>query len=214
MITQLPGAFLTSRWLDWAHHWDPAAGTALVGVGVAFLLLGWRLVRLFVAVSAAGLAASLLGIILQHRLASSVEFWALVLGVGAVAAPLAWLRPRLSVSVLTGVWVLAAVLALASLVNAPLVVTLPVGVGVGATVVAFGQIHFDRLVMLISALEGAVLIVLGCGVSLTAAPEAFATFRQMVRGWLGFVPLTIVALTVIGYHLQQADRHASLSRIT
>lgn len=206
MVWPQIGPVLSVRdWLDWLRPQDPGFGLLAATAGLLLMFYGWRIVRLAVLLSAAGLGA-VVGDRLATLLAARpfahfclVVLWAVCLAI------LSWPSLRVSTGVLGGLATMFAVTALVGWTDLPGGITAVVVVAAALLVASLAFVLLEHVVIFITSLEGAILLVSGCVILMTGRPSMLTAFRSLSLGNPLFVPLTLIAPTVIGFFMQLAE---------
>lgn len=179
----------------------PAVGLFLMGAGLAFLLMGFRIFNAIVAISFA-----VVGFVAGASLIDS-DVWGLVAGFGAaiVLALASALVTKLSVALLAGGWSGLAVIALASRLGFAGTLVLAVAVVALAVVVSLTFIMYDEIIALVTSFEGALLFLAGLVVILSLSPTVWRLTRSLLTENMLFLPFLMLAGTVAGSCFQLAE---------
>ena len=196
------------RILKDALHWEPATALALFAIGTLYAMQGFRFARFLFAVSAA-----VAGFAVAAVIAAATETPPIVPGLaaGAVLGIVALLR--LSVGVTFGAIVTfgfyGVYFAERMGFSQPNVITCAVaGLFLGAALAWGGQ---RSLPILISTMQGAVLMVLGfVGVAHILAADFATTFVAWSSRFGLVVPLLMTMLIVMGYSVQANAQQGDL----
>ena len=198
----------SSVWTSFLHGVDPLIGIPLCAAGAALVLAGWRLWWLASVVSL-GLVGAVVGQVVSGADGFSLT-WG---GGGAVLFALAGaVRVRHSATVLGGaVGAGMGLLLLNSigLAGWPQVVG---GVIAFAGAAAWSFANRQRVVVVITSLEGGVLLASGVAAMITEVPMLHSYFRSMTISSPFMVLFFVLVPTVIGVTLQQADANRSSSK--
>ncbi len=188
------------RVLGWLSEQDPGLGTLLIGAGLVFLILGWRMSRFMVAVSLAVMLAAVAGY------ATAPGPWVIpaLLSGAAVGAAMGAGLPTLSTALVSGGW--AAALILGAMMRSQ--------AGSGATMIAcavaflaVGSMAFAAkrpCVAFVTSVQGTVLFVFGSLVLVARLTNWWGFVRDAVENNPIFLPFCLLAGTVIGYYIQLA----------
>jgi hypothetical protein len=199
-------------WTLFLRGAEPLVGIPLCAAGAALVLSGWRLWRV-VAVASLALAGGAVGQFAVQTVTGAGGFhlpWAaggaVLFAVSGVVLPqhaATIVGGLIGGSVATGVLASFGVVGYGQLVGGLLAF-------VGAAAWAFA--NRQRVVVLITSLEGGILLASGIAVMLPEVPLLCGFFRSMVINSPFVVPFFVLVPTVIGVTLQQADANRSSSK--
>jgi hypothetical protein len=199
------GLFGTRVLVDSLRAQDPGIGLIAVLAGLLLMFYGWRMPRLAVVLSAAVIGAGL-GSFAAGMLSASPFFDLCLIVAGSVClAALSCLSLRVSVAVLGGLLAMYAVISFVGWLDLPRGLIAIAATATALLVASLTFIFLEQVVMFVTSLEGAMLLVAGCLVLMSSVhPAGVALGRLWLRHPV-FMPLTLVAPTVIGFFLQLAE---------
>lgn len=182
-----------------ASDWSAATALVVLGIGLLYLLQGFRFARFLIPVSCAGGGLALGGI-----LAGLVGLPASVpLSVAAVLGILALFWYRRGLTLASGFTLGALGLYLASQVGLPPNIMLVIGGGGFVAGLAAIWICGRTLPILVTVVQGAGLLVVGfVGLTTALAPSLGVTFVEWATQIRVMVPALMVMLCVLGYSVQ------------
>ena len=199
-------------WTLFLRGAEPLIGIPLCAAGAALVLSGWRLWPV-AAVASLALAGGAVGQSAVQTVTGAGGFhlpWAVggavLLGFAGVLLPrhaATILGGLVGGSVATGVLASFGIMGYGQLVGGLLAF-------VGATAWAFA--NRQRVVVLITSLEGGILLASGIAVILPEVPLLCGFFRSMIINSPYVVPFFVLVPTVIGVTLQHADANRSSSK--
>jgi len=195
------------EWLAIFSDQEPLTGMVLVIAGLSFLLMGFRMSNLV-----AALDSVVLGLLAGTRLTDG--FWvgyAIGAVVGVGVAVLAWLHPRkamILLASLTGAYVCGAFVAHLEGNPPPVVIAAVLGF---ACFMALGFVVFDHIVVIITAIQGAALLIAGAVILISASPSWSGGFHVLATRYGFFLPMMIVGPAMIGVFFQLAEIQAERS---
>ena len=176
-------------------------GLFLLGAGLAFLLMGFRIFKVLVAISFA-----VVGFVLAASLSQSAAGQVAGGLVGAVVlAFVSTLAVKLSVALLTGGWSAVAVMALVCRMGLSGTPALVLG-GVSLIVaVSLTFIMFEEIIATVTSFEGTLLFLAGLVVVMSQSPALWRLTRSLLTDNLLFLPFLVLAGTVTGCCFQLAE---------
>lgn len=199
------------QWIAWFRTLHALAGLPMMLLGVALVLGGWRMGRIFVVLTLTAIGAG----VATHLAAGSKDVYLFTVA-GALALGAVGVATRqLSVALLgglVGTGVLGQLLVWLGLHDWPLWISL------GLTFVASAAISFSArhtVVIVITSFEGAAFLVMGMVPILSASPGLYRFFDTTTRASTIFFPFALLVPTMVGTFLQIADRRhhgASLAK--
>jgi hypothetical protein len=200
--------YYTAReWLAIFANQDPLTGMVLVIAGLSFLLLGFRMSNLVVA-----LDSLVLALVAGARVCDG--FWtgyAAGVVVGAGLAGLAWLHPRKAMVLLaslTGAYICGGFVAHLEGNPPPVLIAGVLGFG---CFLALGFVVFDQMVVIITAIQGAALLMAGAAILISASPSWAGGFHVLASRYGFFLPMLIFGSSLIGVFFQLAEIQAERS---
>ena len=162
---------------------------------------GWRLWKAAVVVTFA-----LIGCGIGMRLANEPDNQFLFAAIGAIVLGAASFPPaNYSVAVLGGL--IGAGIAHVTLLSLSLAAW-PLWIAVGlcfATSAALSYVYLRHVIVIVTSVEGAVLILSGMTAVVADSPRIFAFFRSISVNYWFFLPFLLLVPTVVGCMLQMAD---------
>lgn len=195
-------------WLDILTAYNSAAGFLLAAAGLSCLLLGWRIVSVLVPID-----YGLIGALIGYRLAEGYgQGWLGAAVVGAVLAVAAWMWPRYATILLAAM--IGGYCCGASVVHLegnppPVAIAAVLGFFSAA---ALGFVVFEHIAVIISAVQGGVLVVAGAIMVMYNNPGWYGGFREMAVSYRLFLPMMILGPTIIGVFFQLAEIQEHRSR--
>lgn len=192
---------LISDWLVFLRDCETLVAIPLILCGLVLMMGGWRFRKPWSVVT-----SGLVGAVLGFALASSQSqrpFYALIGAVITAAA--SWPSPRYSVSVFGGLLGIGLVYALfgQSIFDKRLF-WLVMGIGF----FSFAGLAFINLrvtTVILTALQGAALVLSGLVILLTEAPGLFKVFANLSKQYVFFMPFLVLVPTMVGCFLQMGD---------
>lgn len=198
--------FISSRyWLDWIRVQPPTIGLFLALAGGLFMFLGLRISR--VAILLTGALFGLVGwMVLTNmvKLEAGLSIAALG-GLVILLAGLSQLSLRISTAVFGGVMAALAAGSLVSWARLSTDLAIIVAIVTAISVAATTFVLFEHVIIFLTSFEGALLFVGGVAIMLNASGSLFSEFRDASLTNPFFIPLTLIAPTVIGFCLQLAS---------
>ncbi|MCP4590653.1 MAG: hypothetical protein GY842_07910 [bacterium] len=195
-------------YLMWLRGLDTLAGLPIILIGLAVMLGGWRMGRVCVILSCAAIGAGV-GWHVAH--VSSSPWLALALGGGLVTGVLGFLLRAYAAPVLGGAIGAAVVMQLLipfRLDGWPWWISFVLAFACAG---ALCMTNLRLVVIIITSLEGALLLVSGLVPIMTMWPGLLRFFESTNRvSWI-FFPFMVLVPAIVGYFLQVADsrRHPS-----
>lgn len=190
-----------SDWVAFLHACDALTGIPFVLSGVAMMLLGWRMWKFAVV-----LTFALIGLMVGVALAQTPSQAALYGVGGAVALGLASFPPvHQSIAVLGGLigaGMVRMFLESVGLEGVPLWIAVALTLLVVTPLCAINR---KQVIILITAFQGAVLMISGLAILVRAEPTLRGTYEQMSEYSAIVGPFVLLVPTVIGVFLQMAD---------
>ncbi|MCH8251969.1 MAG: hypothetical protein IID36_05895 [Planctomycetes bacterium] len=191
-----------SDWTLFLHRSGGILGVILLIAGLSVMLFGWRLARPLIAISflATGFAAVMLF--------TAEESWRLTaaIGSGLAIGGLCYWQPRFATALAAGLIAsggTSAFLTSTFSMHGPLLlasaaVALLAGLG--------GGLIYDKIVtILITAFEGAVLLVSGVSAIVMDWPWLYSYLHSMVLGSAFVLPFCLLVPTIVASFYQMAD---------
>ena len=187
--------------LDRLAAQDVVLGLFLVGAGLIFMLMGVRIARALIALSAAIIGFVLVGA------TSLPPAWQLIAGVVAAAglAVLALFLFKVGVAVLAGSWTGTLAGWTLNTFGAGEQTCLLVAVCSFAIAFSLAFIMFEEIIAFVTSLEGTLLVIAGLVVFLSKSPQLYANFRNMLTTTFFFMPFLVLAGTVTGFYFQLGE---------
>jgi len=188
-------------WLNWVWQREPIVGLWLILIGLALMLIGWRIFKLVVVVTFA-----LFGAWLAGQWTANVWINGVLAVLGAVGLGLvSWPLMKYAVAVLGGAaGALVLVWLVAKVTSQTAAILIAAGAGFAA-LAALSAVMFTHVVIFVTSLQGGLLIATGLAVAARFSSTLFAHVQALAQqNWL-FLPLLIVTPTVVGVCLQLAD---------
>ncbi len=195
--------FSLSGFLDELQQQGLILGIFLTGIGLMFMMLGYRLFPTLIAVSF-GVVGFVVGFTYSEGLDDIMR---VVVGLasGAALGGLSALSLKVSVAVLAGGW--AGLLTLCILGNttfAPEVV-LALGGAVGLAVLALTFVVYHEMIAFTTSFEGALMVLSGLAVFVSHSTVAWYHFRSIFMAHPLFPAFLVLAGTLTGFYLQLAE---------
>lgn len=201
-LSQLAPHLSVRFWLEWMAEQPAFLGVLMAVAGALCLFYGWQISRIALAFSGALLGVVTASVVHETTPIDTsilvVIAIVLTLGLGALAAA----APRIGASVLGGVLAFVATAALTSWVGLSYSISVVAGVVAALAVAPLAFAMFEHVVIFVTSFEGALLLVAGIAIMLNAQGHLFSSFRDVSLKNPVFVPLTLIAPTVIGFCLQ------------
>jgi hypothetical protein len=189
------------QWVTFLQRCDWLVGLPFIAVGLILALAGWRLWKIAVVVTFASLGW-ILGLWVAGGSDTAVLYAALgAVILGAASAPTA----PYSIAALGG-FIVAGIaeitLSELSLTSWPLWISIGVCFA-AATALSF--VYLRHVIVIVTAFEGAVLLVSGAVAIVSETPSIFNFFRSISTNYWFFLPFLLLVPTVVGCLLQMAD---------
>jgi len=189
------------QWVAFLQRSDTLLGVPLCAVGLMMAIAGWRLWKAAV-VATFGIIGGVVGVLVAGMHGNSLLYCI----VGAVLLGAASLPPaNYSIAVLGGL--ISAAIAHTTLTAAHMA-PWPTWIAVGLVFVACTALSFIYLrpvIAIITAFEGAVLLISGAIVFVADMPSLWGFFRSISVSYGFFLPFLLIVPTVAGSLLQMAD---------
>jgi len=189
------------QWVTFLQRSDMLLGVPLCAVGFMMAIAGWRLWKAAV-VATFGIIGGVIGVLVAGPQGNSLMYCI----VGAALLGTASLPPaNYSIAVLGGL--ISAAIAHTTL-TATHLPPLPMWIAVGvvfAACTALSFIYLRPVIAIITAFEGAVLLISGAIVFISDMPSLWGFFRSISVSYGFFLPFLLVVPTVAGSLLQMAD---------
>lgn len=192
-------------WLEWLRAQPPTVGLVLAIAGGLFMFLGLRISRVAILLTGAlfGLVAWMVTTnVFKIETGMSV---ALLVGLIVVLAGLSQISVRVSAGVSGGVLAALATGTLISWAHLPTDLAIIVAVVAAISVAATAFVMYEHVLIFMTSFEGSLLFVGGIAIMLNASGSLFSEFREASLTNPFFIPLTLIAPTVIGFCLQLAS---------
>jgi len=188
-------------WIAYLRVTQGAAGFPLIVAGVALMAFGWRMWKLCVVLAFAAIGA---GVALSYTPDSS-DRW-IVAGLAALLLGAASYWPaRYAVPLLGGLIGGGAVMVYLSelgMRGAPLWCLAAAGLVVST---AYAMIYHAKVIVLITAVLGSVLLVSGLIAAVMTAPSVYGWFNGMASESMVFAPLLVIVPTVVSCFYQMGE---------
>jgi hypothetical protein len=189
------------QWVAFLQRSDTLLGVPLCAVGFMLAIAGWRLWKAAVVVTF-GIIGGVIGVLVAGSEHESLTYCI----VGAVLLGAASLPPaNYSIAVLGGL--ISAAIAHTTLteLNLPAWATwIAMGV-IFAACTALSFIYLRPVIAIITAFEGAVLLLSGAAVFISDMPSLWSFFRSISVNYAFFLPFLLLVPTIAGSLLQMAD---------
>ena len=180
---------------------DSLLALPLVAAGLVLMLAGWRLWQPAVVLAFAAIGA---GFAVQFGPEAFTP--ALKAMIGGVALGAAGVRPmRYSVPILGGVLGAAVVGMLLGPLGLPHAASCIAGGLAFICLTALSHVYRQQVVILVTAFEGAVLVLFALFVASGDPQSILYSAGQLIQGSPVFLPIAVIVPTVVGLALQLAD---------
>ncbi len=188
-------------WLVLLKESSSAAGFPLVVAGLGLMLFGWRMWKLCVMLSfgviGAAIAATIVG--------PCDDQWLYAIAGGAALGLLSYWPVHYALAILGGL--LCASIVMFSLSNAglsgpPLLIAGAVAL-IGGT--AFAFLNRQYVVIMVTAFQGAILLISGLTAWIMSLPTYYGDLRMMATGSVIVLPFALLVPTVMSAFYQAAE---------
>jgi len=189
------------QWAAFLQRSDWLIGLPFIAVGLILALAGWRLWKVAVVVTFASLGC-VLGLWIAGDSNTAIVYAGLgAVILGAASAPTA----PYSIAALGGFIVAG----LAEITLSELsFVSWPLWISIGvcfAAATALSFVYLRHVIVIVTAFEGAVLLVSGGVAVVSETPTLFNFFRSISVHYWFFLPFLLLVPTIVGCLLQMAD---------
>jgi len=195
--------FSVQDWLNLLRSTGSLAGLPLAVAGAGLMLFGWRLWRVCTILSFGAIGAIVAGVLVGP----TENQWLYAIMAAVLLAAAGALAGQYSIGALAGLLSGGISLNLLSSMGFQ-GSTLWLAGGVGLTAgAAFGFLYGRHVVILMTAFEGAILVVSGFAAMMAASSGLYGTLRWMATSNYIVLPFMLLVPTVVSFFYQVSEVH-------